>query len=367
MNIAVFIDSFKGTLSSLELSHMIEEHFLKTHHHVSSVPISDGGEGFIDAIEASFPNSCEHVETEGPLGEKIEAKYILHNTQAFIGLHTAAGLTLLKKSALSPTAASSYGVGLIINDAIKKGAKKIVLGIGGSATNDGGAGFLQALGVRFFKAGSEIKQRMNGDLIDKVTAIDIRPIQPILNDVEFVVASDVKAPLLGPLGCANMFSIQKGATNKVRDYLENAMKHYADVVERTVQKRVRNIAGAGAAGGAGFGAMSLLNATIVSGIDYLIQLLDIEKRIMESDVVIVGEGRLDHQTIQGKAPYGIASLAKKHKKTVIGLFGSLKDDLQFDLLDQLYVVAPEYASHEESLLRPKVAFKKMLNDVKIDA
>ncbi len=367
MNIAVFIDSFKGTLSSLELSHMIEEYFSNKEHHVLSVPISDGGEGFIDAIEAVFPESCEYVQTEGPLGETIEAKYVLQNTTAHIGLHTAAGLTLLKKSALSPIVASSYGVGLIMNDAIKKGAKKIVLGIGGSATNDGGAGFLQALGVRFFKGGEEIKQRMNGDLISKVTAIDTRPIQSLLDTVTFVVASDVKTQLLGRLGCANMFSMQKGATNKVRDYLENAMRHYADVVERTVQKRFRYTPGAGAAGGAGFGAMSLLNATIVSGIDYMIALLDIEKLIMQSDVVIVGEGRLDFQTIQGKAPYGIASLAKKHGKKVIGLFGSLKDDLHFDLLDKLYVVAPKYATHEESLLKPKVAFMKMLNDVTIDA
>ncbi|MFW5894955.1 MAG: glycerate kinase [Bacillota bacterium] len=365
MNIAVFIDSYKGTLSSIELSNMIEAHFKATSHNVFSLPISDGGEGFIEAIETVYPDDCHRIPTEDPLGNRINAKYVLKDKTAYIGLYTAAGLALLKKESLNPLKTSSFGVGLIILDAIKKGAEKIVLGIGGSATNDGASGMLQALGVRFFNGNVEIEERMTGGLLDQVTSVDTRDLETRIKNTVFVVASDVKAPLLGPKGSAHVFSTQKGADKDKREYLEKAMAHYADVVETHTGRHHRHDPGAGAAGGVGFGALSLLKAEMVSGIDFLIELVDIESIIKQNDIVIVGEGRLDDQTSQGKAPYGIAKLAKRHNKMVIGLFGSIEGSPATDYIDEVYAVAPQYAPYKESLLNPMPSFLKMLQDVKI--
>lgn len=367
MNIAIFIDSYKGTLSSLELSRMIEEHLARNgHDHVVSVPVSDGGEGFIESVEGMFPSSTRVAEAVDPFGNPIDAKYVLKDRTAYIGLYTAAGIALVPESELSPSKTSTYGVGMIIRDAISKGARKIVLGIGGSATNDGGAGMLQALGMRFHGANGEITEPMNGFTIGKVRSIDPGNLESLTEDVEFLLVSDVATPLLGEYGSVNMFSDQKGSSPDERDILEKAMAHYASVVEDHIGHRLRDVPSAGAAGGVGFGVMAFLDTKVELGIEYLIDLFDIKTLIKKSDVVIIGEGRFDRQTIHGKAPYGIAKLAKRYGKHVVGLFGTIENGLKQDYIDEIHVISPDYVSKEESLSQPKASFKKMLSNVNLD-
>jgi glycerate kinase len=365
MNIIVAVDSFKGTLSSLEISHLLKLHFEKQGHHVLPIPISDGGEGFVDAIDYLFNNGLITVDTYGPLQDAIQANYIKYQDIAFIELSSVSGLNKIDKSRLNPLETSTYGLGLLVLDAIDQGAKKIVLGLGGSATNDGGAGMLQALGVKFYHNEELILEPMSGKLLSKITSFDTAALDQKIKGISFELASDVKNLLLGSDGCAHIYAKQKGANQKMRSKLEINMTHFADVVENHYDQTYRFFEGAGAAGGFGFGAMAFLNAKIHSGIDYMIDLLNLDSYIKTSDIVIVGEGKLDKQTSFGKAPYGIAKIAKKYNKKVIGIFAVSEGIREANYLDEVHVIVPKYASVEFSMNEPKKALIKMLNDIEV--
>ena len=211
MNIVTIIDSFKGTMSSEVVSSILSQVLISKGHNVVSIPISDGGEGFVESIKNHFSIEGIVVEANGPFGEKLLSEYILKDKIAYIEMNSAAGLTLIEKNKLNPLATTTYGVGVIALDAIKRGAKSIILGIGGSSTNDGGAGMVQALGVEFFNNEKLIDKKMNGALIGEITSIKIDNLVRNINDVKFIIASDVKNPLLGKNGCAAIYSPQKGA------------------------------------------------------------------------------------------------------------------------------------------------------------
>ncbi|MCK4551575.1 MAG: glycerate kinase [Tenericutes bacterium] len=366
MNIVAMIDSFKGTISSLEISLIIKQELEKKGHIVNSIPISDGGEGFIDSIKSHFSVDTIKVETFGPLGDSILCEYILKDDIAYIEMNSAAGLSLIRKDKLNPLLTSTSGVGKIIKDALKKGAKKIILGVGGSSTNDGGSGMLQTLGVKFYNEGKLIVNKMNGELIGKVTSIDITKLQEVLSGIEFEIASDVKNPLLGKNGSAYIYSPQKGANQTQVQLLEENMKSFSKVVESHFGKDFSNENGAGAAGGIGFGCLAFLNAEISSGIGMMIELLNLEESIKKSSVLIVGEGKLDNQTKYGKAPSGLAKLAKKHNKKVIGVFALIEKDTKCDYLDNVMAIVPKYATMKESTGNPAKYFTKMIRDLKID-
>lgn len=365
MKIMVAVDSFKGTLTSIEIASIIKDYYEKQKHQVISIPISDGGDGFVDAIRTFYNGELIYVNTVGPLGNPIKATYIINDEVAFLELSNVSGLNMIPKEKLNPLKTSTYGLGLVVKDAIDKGAKKIIIGLGGSATNDAGTGMLQALGVKFYENDTEIIEKMNGSLLKKVTGFDIKGLKAITKNVEFEMASDVKNPLLGTHGSVNVYAKQKGASKEMRFELEKNMAYFSNLVETYFKQVYKNETGAGAAGGFGFGARAFLNARMHRGIDYIIELLDIETCIIDSDVVFVGEGKLDHQTLFGKAPYGIAKIAKKHNKKVIGIFAINDTKIESDLFDEIYVIVPKFADQKTSIEKSAKALKTMLKEINI--
>lgn len=366
MNIVAMIDSFKGTISSLDISSIIKQELEIKGHKVNSIPISDGGEGFVDSLKAHFLVDTIKIKADGPLGNSIFCEYILIDNVAYIEMNSAAGILLIQNHKLNPLLTSTSGVGVIIKDAIARGAKKIILGVGGSSTNDGGSGMLQTLGVRFYNKDGLIIKKMNGNLIGQVTAIDVTKLQKVTKGIKFEIASDVKNPLLGKNGSAYIYSPQKGASQAQVQMLEKNMENFSSIVESHFGKSFSNKNGAGAAGGMGFGCLAFLDAKIASGIGMMIKLLDLEENIKNSDFLIVGEGKLDNQTRYGKAPSGLAKLAKKHNKKVIGVFGIIEENVDCQYLDNVISVVPKYATMKESIENPKIYFSKMIKDLEID-
>lgn len=365
MNIVIAVDSFKGTLSSLTISEIVKKHYERQGHQVISIPISDGGEGFVESIQHFYRIEPLIVTSLGPLKDQIEAEYILKDEIAFIELCSTSGLSKITEDRLNPLKTSTYGLGILIHKAIKQGATKIILGVGGSATNDGGAGMVQALGVDFYHHDELLEEPLNGELIGKITHFDTTRLIKNIKGVEFQIASDVKNPLLGRNGCSNIYAGQKGANREQIEVLEEHMQSYADVVENYYKENLKSKEGAGAAGGVGFAALAFLKAKIHSGIDFMIELLEIEKQIEKADLVIVGEGKLDHQTIYGKAPIGIAKIAKKHQKKVIGIFALADDLVTESFIDEIHTIVPKYATIEESLSQPALYLEKMIENIKL--
>jgi glycerate kinase len=365
MDILVAIDSFKGTISSVELTTIITDHLSKQGHRVINHPISDGGEGFIDSLALHYKKNFETFHGVGPLMDALDVSYLTMNDTAYLELSQTAGITLIPKSAYNPLKTSTYGLGLLIKEVIVKGYKNIVVGLGGSATNDGGAGMLQAMGAQFYHQGSLILSPMNGETLGMVESIDLSQLAILTKDVTFVIASDVKNLLLGQFGASHVFAKQKGATSDDVIKLESNVNHYAKLIEESTKKISHNTPGSGAAGGVGFAFLCCLNAKLYSGIDVIMDLLGLDDAIKSSDLVIVGEGKLDEQTMFGKAPYGIAMRAKKYHKKVIGLFGQAHENLIYDFMDSMHTIVPKYASLCDALEHPKETFINMLKDVKI--
>jgi glycerate kinase len=363
MKIFVAVDSFKGSMKSSEIAEIMKSEFELLGHSTYFTPISDGGEGLIDAIKHRFNIDGISVDTKGPYLEDVKAEYVIMDGTAYIEMNSAAGIMLVSKSQLNPLSTTTYGVGLIIKDAISRGVNKVVLGIGGSSTNDGGSGLLQAMGVEFMSKGKVIEEPMNGSLISLVDDIHYEKLSELIDNVSFELISDVKNPLLGIEGCAYVYSKQKGADEVQRVILEENMVKYSKIVEKILGKKTSHLEGAGAAGGVGFGCASFLHAKIFSGIEYFGSLIGIDTLIQEADVVIVGEGKFDEQSKFGKAPTGIAKIAKSYRKKVIGIFGQVEDGIIGDEMDQIYSIVPTVATLEESLENPQEALRKLIRVV----
>lgn len=327
--IVIAIDSFKGSLSTFQAGKAIEDGVKHVYNDAEVVisPIADGGEGTVDAVVSATGGKMEEVTVLNPLGKKITAGYgIVPKTKtAIIEMSAAAGITLIDEAERNPLYTTTYGVGEMILDAIKKGCRKFVIGIGGSATNDGGVGMLEALGFEFLdKSGSQVSLGAKG--LADIVEIRAENAEKLLKECSFRVASDVKNTLCGDNGCSAIYGPQKGATPEMIKDMDLWLKNYAKLTKKVFPDADMNTPGTGAAGGMGFAFLSYLNGTLESGIDLVIKETELEKHIKDADLVITGEGRLDGQSYMGKAPVGVAKLSKKYQKTVIAFSGCVTPD-----------------------------------------
>lgn len=330
MKIVVAIDSFKGSLSSLEAGTAIKNgiHLADPSADIHICPLADGGEGTLDALVQSLGGEKRSIQVTGPLGESVEAKYGILSDQktAILEIASAAGLTLVPEEKRNPLHTTSFGIGEMIKDAISQGCRQFIVGLGGSATNDGGIGMLQALGFELLDAsGQPVPFGAKG--LENFTAISHCNVLPELADCQFQIACDVKNPLYGNDGCSYVFGPQKGATPTMAEKMDQWMIRYAQIVKKTYPEKAHPLfPGAGAAGGLGFAFLTFTNATLASGIQIILEQIEAEALIQDADLVITGEGKLDEQTAMGKAPMGIASLAKKYSKPVIAFSGCASHD-----------------------------------------
>ena len=330
MRVVIAIDSFKGSLTSMEAGYAAKEGILRVYPQAEIIvkPLADGGEGTTEALIEGLGGNIVSTEVTGPLGGKVTAKYgiLKDNETAVMEMAEAAGIMLVEHSGLDPYIATTYGVGEMIIDAVKRGCRKFIIGIGGSATTDGGVGMLQALGYEFTDSSGEPIPPGIGAL-DKIEKISRGNPVPELDDCCFQIACDVRNPLCGESGAVYVFGPQKGVKEAERETLDKKMCHYADKTAEFVGVDNRNAEGAGAAGGLGFAFLSYVkNAELKSGTDIVLQAIGLENAVKDSDVVITGEGRLDSQTAMGKVPVGVARLAKKYDKKVIAFAGGVTDD-----------------------------------------
>ena len=325
MRVLIASDSFKGSLKSLEVADIIEKGIRRVYGaaHVEKIALADGGEGTVEAIVESLKGEYRCVEVSGPLGDKVRARYgVVNGGTAIIEMAEASGLYLIPGEKRNPLATSTYGTGELIRDAMNLGCRRIILGIGGSATNDGGMGMAAALGVKFLDQNGNHLEPGGGHL-DRLSKIDIGGISPLIAETEFLVASDVNNPLCGERGASRVFGPQKGASRQMVEVLDRNLLHYADIIKKELSMDVKDVPGAGAAGGTGAGLVVFCGAKIAKGIDVVLDTVNIEDRIKDADVVITGEGRLDEQTAYGKAPVGLALRAKKYGKPVFAVVGSI--------------------------------------------
>ncbi|MEW6201025.1 MAG: glycerate kinase [bacterium] len=322
-------NAFKGSLTSIEAGHCIARGFRSAMRgvQVEVVPMADGGDGTLDAVSACVPARKVTVKVRDPLMRRIQAQYLILKDEptAVVEMAKASGLALLKSHERNAMLTTTYGTGELIRNAIMRGCKKIIVGIGGSATNDGGAGMASALGYRFLnRDGKEVMPC--GATLSKIRRIDCSDVMPEIRHVKFVIASDVKNPLLGKTGAARVYAAQKGATLEQIEFLEEWMRKFATIVKKQLVRDMAGIAGAGAAGGTGFGLMVFVGAKMQSGIELMIKMAGLEEKIKQADIVITGEGFLDAQSLQGKAPMGILRLSRKYKKPVIAFCGGVSDE-----------------------------------------
>ncbi len=328
MKVVIAPDSFKESMSAKTVAECIRDGIIQVRKDVTyiMVPMADGGEGTVQALVDATKGKVLNVKVDDPLGRPINSFLgILGDRKtAIIEMAAASGLELLKEDEKSPLITSTYGTGQLILAAIQKDCKKIIVGIGGSATNDGGAGMMQALGIKLLdKSGKEI--RRGGGSLDKLAGIDARAIDKRIADIEFLIASDVDNPLLGKSGATYVFSPQKGATKTDIEVLEKNMLHFANCIEGHSGIQVRELPGSGAAGGFGFGMMSMLNARSEPGFDIVAKIAELEKKMTGAGLVITGEGKIDSQTMYGKTPWGVAMMAKKKDIPVIAFAGRISD------------------------------------------
>lgn len=329
MKAVVAIDSLKGSLSSMEAGNAIAEGIYRADAEakVEVRPLADGGEGTVDALVQGMNGSLRKVRVTGPLGDKVDAAYgiIEEAKMAVIEMSAAAGITLVPDEKKNPLFTTTYGVGEMIRDAIEKGCRKFVVGIGGSATNDGGIGMLQALGYDFLNSkGNAVPYGAKG--LEDLAEIRKEYVLPELAQCEFKVACDVTNPLCGPLGASAVYGPQKGATPEMVREMDQWLADYAKLAANCPERADAEHPGTGAAGGLGFAFLTFTNAVLESGIKIVLEETKLEQYIQDADIVITGEGRLDGQTAMGKAPVGVAKLAGKYKIPVLAFAGSVTKD-----------------------------------------
>ena len=328
MKVIIAIDSFKGSLTSVEAGEVAREGILQVHPNwqIGLIPIADGGEGMLGVMLAATGGSIQTVTAHDPCMKPIVAEYGISadGTTAFIEMATASGLPLVPEEMRNPMKTTTYGTGELIKDALGKGCTRFIVGIGGSATNDAGTGMLQALGFRFLDAsGKELGQ--GGEILEKVLHICSQDRHEMLKNAHFIVACDVQNPFYGPNGAAYVYARQKGADERMIADLDRGMQHFAKVLQRWTGMDIGLTAGSGAAGGMGGGMMALLDAELKSGADLLLDISRFDERIADADLIITGEGRIDRQSLMGKSPGKILQRAQAHGIPVIAMAGSVED------------------------------------------
>ncbi|WP_170075061.1 glycerate kinase family protein [Paraclostridium dentum] len=329
MKIVISIDSLKGSLTSIEAANAIKKGILSVDNKsdVVIMPLADGGEGTVEALVQGMNGEEKVISVTGPINEKVNATYgILKETNtAIIEMAQASGLPLVPAELRNPLNTTTYGVGEIIKEAIEKGCRNFIVGIGGSATNDCGVGMLQALGFEFYDENDNLVG-LGGKVLNQIKKINTDNKLKELDECNFKIACDVNNPLYGENGAAYIYGPQKGATEEIVKELDKGLKNFAEVVKKDLRKDIAHIEGAGAAGGLGFGFLGFLNSKLESGIKIILDEIKLEEVVKDADIVITGEGRLDNQTAMGKAPIGVAKLAKKHGAKVIAIAGCTTPD-----------------------------------------
>lgn len=344
MKIMIASDSYKGSLSSKEVAHYIKKGILDVFPHcqVDQIMIGDGGEGTAFSIIEQTGGRLITINTYNALNQPIKATYgLLKKDCAIIDMASASGLTLVKEN--NVLKANTYGTGLLIKDALNQGCKTIYLGIGGSATNDGGIGMAHALGIRFLDCHQEELEPIPLNL-PLIETIDMENFDQRVFNTQFIIMCDVSNPLCGPQGASAIFGPQKGAKCQDIKFLDQGLQHLANVVKKTFHQNYQDLPGAGAAGGLGFGLVAFCHGQLHSGIETILKILDFEDKIKDCDLVITGEGCLDYQSIYGKVPIGVASIAKKLNIPTIAIAGSIGEEIEpvYQYLDAI----------ESSVVRP---------------
>ncbi|MDE9465266.1 glycerate kinase [Xenorhabdus bovienii] len=356
MKIVIAPDSFKESLSALQVAQAIEQGFREIFPQATYIrlPMADGGEGTVESLVAATGGQRISCSVTDPLGQPVDAFLgLLGDGQtAVIEMAAASGLHLVPMEQRNPLITTSYGTGELILAALEHGVQKLILGIGGSATNDGGAGMMQALGAQLWDGDCRILP-LGGAALTRLESIDLSSLDPRLNQLEITVACDVNNPLCGELGASAIFGPQKGATPEMVKVLDSALHHYGMKIESLTGKKVIDVAGAGAAGGMGASLLGCLGAKLQSGIEIVINTLKLEEAIQGADLVITGEGRMDSQTIQGKTPIGVARVAKKFGIPTIALVGGMSRDYHVvhqHGLDAVFSIVPGACSLSDALV-----------------
>lgn len=329
MKIVIAPDSFKGSLTAVEVSDAIEQGVREIfpEAEIVKIPMADGGDGTVQCLVNDTGGEILKEKVTGPLGDEVLASYgILGDKKtAVIEMAEASGLTLVPENKRNPLITTTYGTGQLIKAALDQGCRKMIIGIGGSATNDGGAGMLQALGVKLLdKGGEEIG--FGGGELKKIFRIDTKYLDNRLSKTKVLIASDVSNPLCGPKGATRIYGPQKGATPELIKELDESLAYFAEIIKRDLNKDIKDIPGAGAAGGLGASLIAFLDAELRPGIEIVIEIVKLEQAIKDADLVITGEGKIDSQTIYGKAPIGVAKIAKKYNIPVIAVAAIVSDD-----------------------------------------
>ena len=369
--IVVASDSFKGSLTSLQVAQNVERAVCEVYPSckVVKVNVADGGEGTMDALQQTLGGRKVTIPVLDPLGRPVQASYVIleDGVTAVLEMSAASGLPLLTPEERNPSKTSTLGTGELICDALDKGCRKFLVGIGGSATNDAGMGMLQALGVRFYgAAGAELQGR--GESLEKVANIDMEGLCNGLKESEFIVACDVEAPLYGPTGAAYVFAPQKGADQAMVERLDKGLKHFSEVAFNSLHttEDYAKSPGAGAAGGLGFGFIAFLSARLERGIEMVLDAIGFDQLIKGASLVITGEGRVDPQTLTGKTPFGVLKRAKKQGIPVVAIGGSVTLDPKEALeagFDGVYAVTPA-GMPLDTAMQPSVAAENICNTVR---
>ncbi|HEY81811.1 MAG TPA: glycerate kinase [Dehalococcoidia bacterium] len=355
MKIVIAPQGFKGNLTALEVARAIERGIKRVVPDVTTTlkPMADGGEGTVQALVDATGGKMMVTEVTDPLGGRVKAQWgiLSDGTTAVIEMAAASGLPLVPPEKRNPLITTTYGTGELIRAALDHGCRKLIIGIGGSATNDGGAGMAQALGARFLDANGE-ELPFGGAALARLEHIDISQMDPRLAEFDVTLACDVNNPLCGPRGASAIYGPQKGATPEMVEQLDRALSHYADVIKKDLGIDLRDVPGAGAAGGLGMGLMVFLKAKMVPGIDVVIRATNLVDALKDADLVFTAEGRIDCQSAMGKVPTGVALKAKEFGIPVIALAGEVADDCRVVYeqgIDAIISIAPGPISLDQSM------------------
>ncbi|MCD6597067.1 MAG: glycerate kinase [Bacteroidales bacterium] len=369
MKIVVAPDSFKESLSAKAVASSISKGILKVlpSAHITQIPVSDGGEGLLDALVEPLGGKRISVSVKDPIGRNIESEYglIEKGQTAIIEMAKASGLELLQESEKAPLITSTYGTGQLIKDALDQGCSKIIIGIGGSATNDGGIGMVKALGGKFKNKNNDDIGRGGGALGD-LYKIDLNDFDKRVFNCDFITACDVNNPLTGVNGASFVYGAQKGGTPEQLILLDKNLIHYASVIKENLKIEVDSISGAGAAGGMGAALLAFFDAKLVKGIDLILQTLQLEKYIKNSDLVFTGEGKIDLQTLNGKTIAGVAEIAKRYKIPVIAVAGKLGADIEplFDCgISAVYSIIDQPMELKEALEKADELIQNLVENI----
>ncbi|MDD3839793.1 MAG: glycerate kinase [Clostridia bacterium] len=369
MKIIIAPDSYKGSLSAVEVSQAIENGIRKVERSadIHKIPMADGGEGTVEAMITATGGKVIEKTVKGPLGEPVSSYFgiLQDGTTAVIEMSAASGLPLVPKNNRNPMFTTTYGTGELIKFAVELGCKKLIIGIGGSATNDGGMGMAQALGVKFFdKDGLELG--FGGGELLKLDAIDYSNLNVDLNSVNIEVACDVDNPLCGPHGASHVYGPQKGATQEMIQKLDQGLYNYASLIKKHLDKDILDVPGSGAAGGLGGGLVAFLGAKLKSGVDIVIETTGLKEKVKDSDLVFTGEGSTDYQTLFGKAPSGVAKIAKEYGVPVVCLSGGIGENAQklYDVgVTSLFSIVNRPMSLKESMDNSSKLIEKSVESI----